>query len=126
MRLGIRRVCEFRKSKADAYYFNWGLKIATEFQQPFTPTHENMAGLELHKDQEKHQLVANLRQVFSGIGAGNVKNEGICAIEKHGHFEISGDKEVMQPVDELLAAFVSQKRMKLPRTAYVPYYKIVS
>lgn len=98
MRLGIRQVREFRKSKADAYYFNWSLKIATEFQQPFTPTHENMAGLELHKDQAKHQLAANLRRVFSGIVAGNVKDEGIRAIEKNGHFEISGDKEIMQPV----------------------------
>ncbi|MEO1888082.1 MAG: pyrimidine/purine nucleotide monophosphate nucleosidase domain-containing protein, partial [Methyloprofundus sp.] len=126
MKLGIRQVRKFRKTKADAYYFNWSLKIATEFQQPFSPTHENMAGLQLHKNQEKHQLAANLRRVFSGIVAGNVKDEGIRAIEKHGHFEISGDKEVMQPVDALLAAFVSQKRMKLPGTTYIPCYKIVS
>ncbi|WP_428352945.1 nucleotide 5'-monophosphate nucleosidase PpnN [Methyloprofundus sp.] len=126
MKLGIRQVREFRKSKADAYYFNWSLKIAAEFQQPFIPTHENMAELQLHKNQEKHQLAANLRRAFSGIVAGNVKDEGIRAIERHGHFEISGDKEVMQPVDALLAAFVSQKRMKLPGTTYVPCYKIVS
>ena len=126
MKLGIHQVREFRKSKADAYYFNWGLKIASEFQQTFTPTHENMAGLELHKNQEKHQLAANLRRVFSGIVSGNVKDEGIRAIKQYGHFEISGDKEIMQPVDNLLAAFVSQQRMKLPGTTYVPCYKIVS
>ena len=126
MRLGIRQVREFRKSKADAYYFNWSLKIDPEFQQPFSPTHKNMASLALHKNQERHQLAANLRRVFSGIVAGNVKDEGIRAIEKHGHFEISGDKDIMQPIDTLLAGFVSQQRMKLPGKVYVPCYKIVS
>ena len=125
IKLGINQVREFRKSKADAYYFNWGLKIDPEFQQPFVPTHENMAGLVLHKDQQRHQLAANLRRVFSGIVAGNVKDEGIRAIEQYGHFEISGDKEVMEPVDALLASFVSQQRMKLPGKTYVPCYKIV-
>ena len=126
IKLGISQVREFRKSKADAYYFNWGLKIDSEFQQPFTPTHENMAGLALHKDQQRHQLAANLRRVFSGIVAGNVKDEGIRAIEQHGHFTISGDKEVMEPIDALLAAFVKQQRMKLPGKTYVPCYKISS
>jgi len=126
MKLGIRQVREFRKSKTDAYYFNWGLKIDAEFQQPFLPTHENMAGLALHKNQEHHLLAANLRRVFSGIVAGNVKDEGIRAIEQHGHFEISGDKEVITPIDALLTAFVSQHRMKLPGKTYVPCYKVVS
>ncbi len=126
MKLGIHQVREFRKSKADAYYFNWGLKIIAEFQQPFIPSHENMAALALHKNQPRHLLAANLRRVFSGIVAGNVKDEGIRAIEKFGHFEISGDQEIMQPVDALLAAFVSQQRMKLPGKTYVPCYKIVA
>jgi len=125
MKLGIHQVREFRKSKTDAYYFNWGLKIDTEFQQPFLPSHENMAELALHKNQEKHLLAANLRRVFSGIVAGNVKDEGIRAIEQHGHFEISGDKEVIAPIDALLTAFISQHRMKLPGKTYVPCYKIV-
>ncbi|RLA23118.1 MAG: LOG family protein [Gammaproteobacteria bacterium] len=125
MKLGIRQVREFRKSKTDAYYFNWGLKIDTEFQQPFQPTHENMASLALHKNQEKHLLAANLRRVFSGIVAGNVKDEGIRAIEQYGHFEISGDKEIITPIDDLLTAFISQHRMKLPGKTYVPCYKIV-
>ncbi|MBE0471851.1 MAG: LOG family protein [Methyloprofundus sp.] len=125
MKLGIRQVREFRKSKTDAYYFNWGLKIDTEFQQTFLPTHENMAGLALHKNQEKHLLAANLRRVFSGIVAGNVKDEGIRAIEQYGHFEIRGDKEIIAPIDALLTAFVNQHRMKLPGKTYVPCYKMV-
>ncbi len=125
MKAGIQQVRAFRKSKGDAYYFNWLLKISPEFQQPFIPTHKNMAALKLNKKQQCHQLAANLRQVFSGIVAGNVKDEGIRAIEKHGHFMISGDTEIMEPVDQLLQAFVKQHRMKLAGKSYIPCYKIV-
>lgn len=125
MREGIKQVREYRKQKDDAYYFNWSLKISPEFQRPFIPTHANMSNLELHKNQERHELAANLRRVFSGIVAGNVKEDGIRAIEQLGHFEIKGDTEIMGPVDNLLSAFVEQQRMKLPGKAYVPCYRIV-
>jgi len=101
------------------------LKIDVEFQKPFEPTHENMRGLELHKNQEAHLLAANLRRAFSGVVAGNVKNQGIRAIEKYGNFEISGDAAIMESMDALLSAFVVQNRMKLPGKAYVPCYRII-
>ncbi|EJS89712.1 hypothetical protein AAUPMB_05028, partial [Pasteurella multocida subsp. multocida str. Anand1_buffalo] len=40
-----------RYQTGDAYGFNWSLKIPTDFQQPFIPTHENMANLDLHRNQ---------------------------------------------------------------------------
>jgi pyrimidine/purine-5'-nucleotide nucleosidase len=126
MQNGIREVREFRKSRSDAYYFNWLLKIDKEFQRPFKPTHENMRNLSLHKNQEKHMLAANLRRAFSGVVAGNVKEEGIRAIEKYGQFEIDGEEEIMGPMDALLASFVEQSRMKLPGKAYTPCYRIVN
>ncbi|NHZ64548.1 nucleotide 5'-monophosphate nucleosidase PpnN [Massilia genomosp. 1] len=126
MQLGIRQVREFRKSRSDAYYFNWLLKIDEEFQRPFRPTHENMRNLSLHKNQEKHLLAANLRRAFSGVVAGNVKDEGIRAIEKFGHFEIHGDAAIMGPMDALLASFVAQSRMKLPGKAYTPCYRVIT
>ncbi len=122
---GIERVREYRKQHGDAYYFNWLLKIDEEFQKPFEPTHENMSNLELNADQEKHLLAANLRRVFSGVVAGNVKDEGLRAIEKYGHFEIHGDVELMQRMDTLLTSFVEQGRMKLGGKKYKPCYKIV-
>ena len=125
MQLGIKQVREFRKSRSDAYYFNWLLKIDEEFQRPFKPTHENMRNLSLHKNQEKHLLAANLRRAFSGVVAGNVKDEGIRAIEKFGHFEIHGDPAIMGPMDALLASFVAQSRMKLPGKTYTPCYKVI-
>ena len=125
MSAGMSEVRDFRRDNSDAYYFNWLLNIEPDFQQPFEPTHENMSNLELHKNQPRHTLAANLRRAFSGIVAGNVKDEGIRAVEEHGLFEIRGDASIMEPVDSLLASFVEQHRMKLPGTKYVPCYRII-
>lgn len=125
MHAGIKTVREFRKERRDAYYFNWLLKIDEEFQRPFQPSHENMRNLHLHKDQERHLLAANLRRAFSGVVAGNVKDQGIRAIEEFGRFEIHGDVKIMEPMDALLASFVAQHRMKLPGKKYNPCYRIV-
>ncbi len=121
----IEEVSSFRRSTSDAYYFNWIMHIDREFQLPFEPNHDNMKNLQLHKDQEIHLLAANLRRAFSGIVAGNVKEEGIRAIEKHGKFKISGDEGILSPLDDLLASFVEQQRMKLPGSQYIPCYEIV-
>lgn len=125
IRKGVSEVRAYRKETGDAYYFNWSLHIDNEFQQPFFASHENMRNLNLHKDQEKHILAANLRRAFSGIVSGNVKDEGIRAIEENGLFEIHGDEVLMQDIDELLASFVEQFRMKLPGSDYTPCYKII-
>ena len=116
----------FRRARDDAYYFNWLLRIAPEFQRPFAPTHANVRGLALHRDQPSHQLAAALRRAFSAIVAGNVKEAGIRAVREHGLFEIHGDAAVMQPMDALLQSFVAQHRMKLPGKDYQPCYRVVS
>ena len=117
-------VRDYRKSVGDAYSFNWSLTIDPEFQQPFIPNHESMAALNLNKDQPPQQLAANLRRAFSGIVAGNVKESGIKAIEKHGPFLLNGEPNIMAMMDKLLREFVEQQRMKLPGATYVPCYKI--
>jgi len=126
MAVGIKAVRQFRRERNDAFHFNWLLKIDESFQHPFEPTHEAMASLNLTREQPLHHLAANLRRAFSGIVAGNVKEEGLRAIEEHGHFEIHGDPEIMAMLDELLASFADQGRMKLPGTEYVPCYRVVS
>src|SRR5581483_1547877 len=80
----IDRVRTFRIASRDAFFFNWALTIEHAFQQPFRPTHANMAGLNLHRDQPRHLLAADLRRAFSGIVAGNVKEEGLRAIAANG------------------------------------------
>ena len=123
---GLTQVRAYRKEHKDAYYFNWLLQIQPEFQQPFEPSHENMAALHLHRDQPKHLMAANLRRAFSGIVAGNVKPETIMSVRQKGLFQINGQKDIMLALDRLLASFIKQRRMKLPGTTYKPCYKIVS
>ena len=122
---GVDEVREFRKKNTDSYNFNWLMRIDPEFQQPFEVTHASMRTLRLHRDLPVHELAADLRRAFSGIVSGNVKEPGIRAIERHGPFEIVGDTAITVMLDELLASFVAQGRMKLPGTAYVPCYRVV-
>ncbi len=123
---GIERVRLSRLDNKDAFFFNWALHIDDVFQLPFRPTHEAMAGLNLHREQPRHLFAADLRRAFSGIVAGNVKIEGMRAIEQHGPFLIRGNGEIMLALDALLASFVEQQRMKLPGGAtYVPCYRVI-
>ena len=125
MSKALVNVLNSRKKTGDAFHFNWSLVIESDFQQPFEPTHENMAALNISHDLATAELAANLRRIFSGIVAGNVKSGGIKAIRKHGPFQISGDKKIMALMDRLLASFVSQQRMKLPGSEYVPCYQVL-
>jgi pyrimidine/purine-5'-nucleotide nucleosidase len=80
----------------------------------------------LRRDQPLHDLAANLRRAFSGIVTGNVKEYGVKAIDRYGPYELAGDPTIMGLLDELLAAFVAQRRMKLPGTEYRPVYRLVA
>jgi len=122
---GVETVRDYRRTKSDAYNYNWLLRIPPDFQRPFEPTHEAMAQLDLHRNLPPNVLAANLRRAFSGIVAGNVKEHGIKAIEERGPFELHGEKELMRLLDELLSGFVAQKRMKLAGE-YRPCYRLVA
>lgn len=124
MYAGIDEVTDFRRAHQDAFYYNWRLNIARDFQEPFEASHDEMANLALHRDQPVHMLAANLRRAFSGIVAGNVKEAGIRAIEAHGPFKLHAEAELMARLDDLLNSFVAQGRMKLPGSAYVPCYTL--
>lgn len=121
---GIKTVRDFRKVTKDSYYFNWNLHIPIELQQPFLPTHENVAKLEINRGLSTYQLASNLRKMFSAIVAGNVKSETVAKIREQGVFKISGDSEIMHHIDELLKSFSKQRRMKLGTDNYIPCYEI--
>lgn len=125
MKSGLDDVLTYRKQTGDAYHFNWSLVIEQDFQLPFIPTHENMADNKISYELDTATLAANLRRVFSGIVAGNVKSEGICEIRKHGPFTVKGDSHIMELMDNLLNSFVKQQRMKLPGSKYTPCYKVL-
>ncbi|HTL19726.1 MAG TPA: nucleotide 5'-monophosphate nucleosidase PpnN [Steroidobacteraceae bacterium] len=123
---GMHEVREFRRKHSDSYNFNWLLSIHPVFQQPFEVSHAAMRALDLSRAQPPHELAANLRRAFSGIVTGNVKEVGIQAIEREGPYELAGDPAVMRLLDDLLAAFVTQRRMRLPGSAYRPVYRLVA
>ena len=125
MAAGIRKVREHRLAQRDSFFFNWSIDIPLAFQQPFVPSHEAMAALDLHHGRKPHELAADLRRAFSGIVAGNVKEDGMRRIEAHGPFEIHGDTDMMQSLDALLRAFVDQRRMKIAGE-YKPCYRVVA
>ncbi|MGN6788257.1 MAG: nucleotide 5'-monophosphate nucleosidase PpnN [Rhodanobacteraceae bacterium] len=125
MQQGIETVRNHRVETHDAFFFNWEIHIDLPFQRPFRPTHAAMAALDLHRGRAPHELAADMRRAFSGIVAGNVKEEGMGQIERNGPYEIHGDREFMRALDTLLQSFVAQQRMRLPGSKYVPCYRIV-
>jgi len=124
VRTSLEDVREYRNGQGDAYYFNWRLAIDSAFQQPFKATHESMRKLDISEGLPPHVLAANLRRAFSGIVSGNVREDTAAAIEAEGPFEISGSGRYMQLLDELLAGFVKQRRMKIAAADYTPCYRL--
>jgi hypothetical protein len=83
-----------------------------------------MAALRLSNSRPIHELAADLRRAFSGIVAGNVKEEGMKAVEQQGPYAIHGDSRIMDAMDRLLDSFVKQGRMKLSGD-YRPCYRLL-
>ena len=125
MASAIAKVREFRIAHKDSFYFNWSLDVPLDFQRPFIPTHDAMAALDLYRGRGAQDLAADLRRAFSGIVAGNVKEEGLRRVEQYGPYRLRGDAAIMQALDALLRAFVDQRRMKIVGE-YRPCYQIAA
>ena len=122
---GVASVIEQRQESQEAYHYNWQLHIDEDFQQPFIPTHENMANLTLTKDLPTEALASNLRKAMSGIVAGNVKTFGVEQISKYGPYQLNAQPQLIEKLDVLLKSFVAQDRMKLPSNKpYKPCYQV--
>lgn len=124
MQKGVADVGNQRRSHRDAFYYNWSLHIPSEMRVPFDVTHDSMAALKLSFDMPAFELAVNLRRVFSGIVAGNVKANGIRLVREHGPFVLQGEPALMHAIDSLLQSFVEGGRMKLQRDQYHPCYVI--
>jgi predicted Rossmann-fold nucleotide-binding protein len=124
---GVGRVTQARAQAHETYFFNWRLNIGLDFQEPFVATHESMAALELGGQQPPVDLAVNLRRAFSGIVAGNVREEGARLVAEHGPFEIRAKPELAAALDHLLRGFVLQQRMKLSNPeGYIHCYRIAA
>lgn len=113
-----------RRAAKQAYYFNWELQVDRELQQPFEPTHANMAALDLRLDRPAHELASALRRAFSGVVAGNVKAFGIEQVRRHGPYRLSGDRALLDSMDRLLRRLTRENRMKLGDGEYRPCYQL--
>ena len=122
---GREDVKNYRLSTNDAYYFNWTLHIPSTLLSPFVPTHQSMLALQLDKDQPPQNLACELRRLFSGIVAGNVKPEVRRSIDSQGPFEIKADPHLVAAIDQLLNRLITEQRMKMDGE-YQPCYKIIS
>ena len=121
---GLKDVHGFRSDHGDAYYFNWRLKIDEGFQRPFVATHDSMRALQIDEDLPPHELATSLRRAFSGIVSGNVREDTAELIDREGPFEIHGSRRIMGLLDDMLAGFVAQHRMKISSGDYNPCYVI--
>ncbi|MFK8052278.1 MAG: nucleotide 5'-monophosphate nucleosidase PpnN [Woeseiaceae bacterium] len=125
MQDSLDRVEMRRRRDGDAFYFNWRLHVPENFQRPFLPTHDNMKALDLSDGLPSHELAANLRRAFSGIVAGNIREETVQAVKDHGPFELSGSQRIAGLLDDLLRSFVAQNRMKISGD-YKPSFCVVT
>jgi len=123
---GIARVNRERRRSRDAFYYNWLLTIPEGMKQPFEVNHQSMAALELSSSLPVAELAVNLRRIFSGIVAGNVKDRGVRLVREHGPFELRGEAPIMRAVDSLLRDFVADGRMKIATAQYDPCYRITA
>lgn len=119
-----RDVRKHRVKVQESFSYNWGLSIPRELQQPFHPTHAEMASLRLSREQATFRLVVELRKAFSGIVAGNVKEFGVRAVAKHGPYKMHGDPQVIASLSRLLHDFVDQGRMKIDAAGYTPCFEL--
>lgn len=120
---GLLEVKASRESLANAYYFNRSLHIPPVFQEGFTPSHQAGAMLHVERSEDVSAFAAALRRFFSCVVWGNVKPDGVAAVEALGPFPVSGDSEVLRAVDELIRAFGKQGRMRLVGE-YTPVYRL--
>lgn len=127
IRTDIEEVHARRRHSQQAYYFNWELQISPELQEPFVPTHDKMAALQLRAGAPGHKLASELRCAFSGLVAGNVKAFGIEQVRAHGPYKLSGDKKLLSSMDRLLQMLVREQRMKLGEGErdYQPCYQLI-
>ncbi len=121
---GLLQVKDSRELLSNSYYFNRSLYIPPVFQEPYTPSYKAAESLSVDPSKQTFEFAASLRRFFSAVVWGNVKPEGVKAVEQNGPFKVTGDPAILSQVDELIKAFIEQKRMRLVGE-YVPVYEIV-
>lgn len=121
----VRQAKERCRSFQDTQLWNEGLHLPKEVQQPFTPTHEAVAKLEIRRDMPPALLCAQYRRLFSSIVHGNVTDDGVRRIRENGPYEIHGDREMLAELQTLLDRLVAEGRMR-KKGNYEPCYRVIT
>jgi predicted Rossmann-fold nucleotide-binding protein len=122
MNRGLLQVKASREALYNSYYFNRSLFIPPVFQNSVVPS--RAAASRFEPSEAPHELAADLRRFFSNVVWGNVKPDGLMAVETHGPLKFTGDPKILQQADSLIRAFIDQGRMRLAGD-YTPVYEIV-
>ncbi|MCD8512556.1 MAG: DUF3412 domain-containing protein [Nitrincola sp.] len=122
----LDQVTAYRKKTGESFHFNGTYRFLWSCKSLLNLPTTAWRPLNLSKQQPDHQLAAQLRCALSGIVAGNVKEQGIRAIEEFGPFELRGDPDIISALEVLLDAFVDQRRMKINHEEYVPCFKLAA
>ncbi len=125
MNRGLLKVKAAREALSNSYYFNRSLFIPPAFQQAFIPSHDAGAVLTIEPSDSSYELAVALHRFFSSVVWGNVKPEGLEAVDKHGPLKVSGDSKILQRTDHFVRTLIDQGRMRLAGD-YTPVYEIVS
>jgi predicted Rossmann-fold nucleotide-binding protein len=118
---GLLAVKIHRDKRRESYYFNTGLHVPFLLQEPFVADHRTVARTVLKSGQTPWERGALLRRIFSAVVSGNVRPEGIRAVEAEGPFRLRGDRPLISAVDGLLTELAAQGRMS-KSGAYRPSY----
>lgn len=112
MNRGLLQVKRHRDRYQYSYYFNTSLHVPFALQRPFIATHTDVEAQSLDSELPPSELAFRLRRIFSAIVSGNVRPDGIAAVEEKGPFTIKGDQVLLDSLGELLGSMADQKRMK--------------
>lgn len=123
MQVGHDKLRQYRLETKYAYCFNEALVIPDLLTSRFVPTHKSMSELNLSLSQSWQQTAAELRCLFSGIVAGNVKPETRQLIHESGPFKVQVTNELGSAIELLLKRLISENRMKIDGD-YTPCYRI--
>ena len=83
-----------------------------------------MSELNLSLSQSSQKLASELRRLFSGIVAGNVKPETRQLVNESGPFKVHVTPEIGGAIELLLKRLISENRMKIDGV-YTPCYRII-
>lgn len=90
--------------------FHGGIHIPSGLRIPFQVTRENVAALQLDREQSPRDRIVNLRRMIYTATCVCVSTER-DEVEKNGPFEVSGDPQFLQAMKELMDYFVATKRL---------------